>query len=313
MYSDINEKIDQARLGIARLSKIDSMQNKLRQELEELERKEEELKAVLDKENDDVKKLETKSIAHVFYSILGSLPDRVAEERKEAFAAKFKYDQVIRDIEDIKSQISTLTAEKMAYLDCKKDFDRLYAQKKEALMRESGGTAEELLHLDDSINQARVNLKEIKEAITAGGRVVESLDCALESLRKARGWGTYDMLGGGLISDIAKHSHIDEAKGEVEQAQRLLRQFNTELTDINLNADISIETEGFRKFTDFFFDGLIADWFMQSKINDSFDNVSDVRSQVQTIIGKLRYMESQEDSKIERVKKEIEYLIINTK
>ena len=50
-----------------------------------------------------------------------------------------------------------------------------------------------------------------------------SQDNALKNLNSAEGWGTWDLLGGGLISDLAKHSHIDDAKNDVANAQNLLR------------------------------------------------------------------------------------------
>ena len=52
--------------------------------------------------------------------------------------------------------------------------------------------------------------------------MLDSLDSVLSSLESAEGWGTWDLLGGGLISDLAKHSHIDDAKVEAEN--------NTEVT-----------------------------------------------------------------------------------
>jgi hypothetical protein len=119
----------------------------------------------------------------------------------------------------------------------------------------------------------------------------------------------WDMLGGGLISDLAKHSHIDNAKYEAEQAQKLLRRFRSELADIRISDDIHIETGGFAKFADFFFDGLIADWFMQSKIQNSHESVSQVRSQVRSVLNKLSSLESQESSRIRKAETEIKELI----
>ena len=312
MHSELNEKIKQAQQGIARLHKIDSMLEQLELEQENLVSKKNELKVVMEKEKFDEEKLKSKSIASVFYSILGNLEEHVEKERKEALAAKLKYDQAAKDLDDITYQISVLVSERSSYLDCEKEYDGLYAQKKAALIKESGETAQKILELTDSFNRASINLEEIKEAIDAGNEVIDSLDSALSSLDSAEGWGTWDLLGGGLISDLAKHSHIDAAKAETENTQRLLRQFKTELTDIRINSDISIETEGFAKFADFFFDGLIADWFMQSRINESQESVFNVKRQVSNIIEKLDEMQAQEFKNLERLESEIDGLVVNT-
>jgi hypothetical protein len=310
MNSVINEKIEQAQQGVARLLKIDSMIKQLEFAQEELRSKEIEDKAILKKENYDVEKIENKSIASVFYSMLGCLDEHVEKERREALAAKLKYDQVVRDLDDVKYQISKLSAERLNYVDCRKEYDLLYADKKEELMRDSHESAQKILELTDSLNHAKINLKEIKEAIFAGKRVLDSLIYTLDHLNSAEGWGTWDLLGGGLISDLAKHSHIDDAKAETENTQKLLRQFNTELADITINSDISIETGGFAKFSDFFFDGLIADWFMQSKINESQESVLNVQSQVLNVVEKLERMELQSNANIERLGEEIKEFII---
>lgn len=244
------------------------------------------------------------------FSILGSLDEHIEKERREALAAKLRYDQTAKDLEDVKSQISILTSESLGYVGCQKEYDHLYAQKKEILMRENGETVQKVLELTDKANLTRIDLKEINEAISAGEKVIDSLDSALSSLESAEGWGTWDLLGGGLLSDLAKHSHIDDAKAEVENIQRLLRQLKSEITDISISSEIVIKTDGFGKFADFFFDGLIADWFMQSKINESLESVERVKSQVQNIIGKLEYLKAQANSNIERLEAEIGELIV---
>ena len=66
----------------------------------------------------------------------------------------------------------------------------------------------------------------------------------------------------------------------------------------------------FAKFADFFFDGLIADWFMQSRINESQSSVSCVKDQVSDIVDKLNLMLYQENEKIEKLEAELEELII---
>ncbi|MDF1495233.1 hypothetical protein [Caproiciproducens sp. CPB-2] len=310
MDSMINEKIQLAQQGIARLHKIDAMLQDLRNEQSQLSRKVAELKTALEKENYDVVKLGDRSIAAVFYSLFGKLEEHLEKEQAEALAAKLKYDQAIRDLENIKYQISKLSMERLNYVDCQHDFDILYADKKEQIMKDGGKSAQRILELSTQISSGKINLKEIKEAISAGKEALASLDRIQSSLGHAEGWGTWDLLGGGLISDLAKHSHIDDAKEETENAQRLLRQFHAELADVQIHSDIHIETGGFAKFADFFFDGLISDWFMQSKINQSQESVFHVQSQVHDTVHRLESMESRANIDIEKMEAEMESLII---
>jgi DNA repair exonuclease SbcCD ATPase subunit len=309
MYTEINQRLEEAQQGIYRLRKIDSMLKELQNEQLSLERKLSEMKDVLDKEDLDVKKLEEKSLANIFYSVLGSLPEHVEKEQREALAAKLKYDQAARDLEEMKHEISKLNSEREKYLDCERKYDSLHTQKKDMLMKSDPEKAQRLLNFSEQLSASKNTLKEINEAISAGRNVISSLDSALSSLDSAEGWGVWDMLGGGLISDLAKHSHIDDAKCEAERVQTLLRRFKTELADVKISDDIRIEIGGFSKFADFFFDGLIADWFMQSKIQNSHESVSQVRSQVQSVMSKLSRLEDQESSSIKKVEMRINDLI----
>ena len=48
------------------------------------------------------------------------------------------------------------------------------------------------------------------------------LEQALDELGSARGWGLWDILGGGLISTLVKHGHMDDAESHIREAKRLL-------------------------------------------------------------------------------------------
>ena len=67
--------------------------------------------------------------------------------------------------------------------------------------------------------------KEVNEAIAAGQRALTSLQAAEAQLGSARGWGIFDMLGGGLITDLVKHSKIHDAQYYLETAKADLKVF----------------------------------------------------------------------------------------
>ena len=312
MNSELNKKLDEAQQKIYRLNKIDAMLEDLRNDEKELRHKVFELKEILDKENLDVEKLDSTNIVSVFYSITGKLEDKKEKEQREALSAKLKYDQANYDLYSIQEEILKLEEERENYKGCSNEFNSLYEQKKEVLIRTDAASASKILEIRDRIEGSKRNLKELREAVSAGQSAVNSLDIALDSLGSAQGWGTWDLLGGGLISDLAKHSHIDDASREVERAHHHLRRFKTELADVRINYDIRFETDGFAKFADFFFDGLIADWFMQSKINNSYDSVSDVKNQVNSVLYKLQQLKEQETLNVERLENELKSIIIKS-
>ena len=53
--------------------------------------------------------------------------------------------------------------------------------------------------------------KEMSEAIQAGENALCSLRAAREELQKAGNWGIVDLFGGGFITNLIKHSKMDNA------------------------------------------------------------------------------------------------------
>lgn len=130
--------------------------------------------------------------------------------------------------------------------------------------------------------------KEKQEAITAGERALSSLKRAKQNLDSAKNWGLWDMFGGGMLSSIIKHSKIDSANQEIEQAKCDLQNFSKELRDISSFRDFKIETGDFRSFADCFLDNVFVDWMVQDRINQARDQVDEVIRRVEDVVIRLR-------------------------
>lgn len=133
--------------------------------------------------------------------------------------------------------------------------------------------------------------KEIEEAIVAGERALNSLYAAQDKLKSARGWGMIDLFGGGFLTDMVKHSKMNEASRYMEDAKRHLQVFQREINDVNMSLDLRMEVGGFLSFADFFFDGVVADYLVQSKIASAREQVEDAIIIVNNILSKLRVSE----------------------
>ena len=127
--------------------------------------------------------------------------------------------------------------------------------------------------------------KERQDAIIAGERALDSLYEAQNQLRKARNWGIYDILGGGFISSLIKHSKIDNARTCIERAKYDLQCFNRELRDVSY--DISVDVGDFLTFFDLM-DSFFADLLVQSRISDASRRIEDAIYRVQDILSHLR-------------------------
>ena len=130
--------------------------------------------------------------------------------------------------------------------------------------------------------------QEIEEAVKAGEKALISLKAAKDKLSSAKSWGIWDIIGGGLISSMAKHSRINEASSYLERAKMDLRIFQRELRDVPDFSCLGIDIGGFLSFADFFLDGLVADCMVQSKICDAIRQVDHAIEKVEALIGQMR-------------------------
>ena len=130
--------------------------------------------------------------------------------------------------------------------------------------------------------------REMKEALDAGERALSSLRKAQEKLNSAGNWGLFDMFGGGLFSTIMKRSKMDDAQQLMEAAKSDLKRFQRELKDVNIPLDLRMEVGSFLSFADFFFDGFVADYLVQSKISEAKEQVSDAIIRVEQILNELK-------------------------
>lgn len=305
MYDEMTKEMTTLYEGIQSYKIIDSKIRELKVQLSELDRKETKYAVELELELEDVERLNRKGFTSLIYSVLGSKEEKENKEKEEALAAQVKLEEVKRQKKDIMDQVSHLQQEKGKFASCEQDFSKLYKQKYELLKKSGGAEAERITIFEDNISKCKNTIKELDEAISSGSLVLDRLIDVEPSLNSAKSWGTWDMLGGGFVSSLAKHSHIDDAKNINSDVQCLLNNFRTELADLPIRTDIIIDIDGFIKFADFFFDGIFADWVVQSRLNESLDSVLKVKSNVDEILVRLKQMQVNEENTITDLKENL--------
>lgn len=238
------------------------------------------LSAQLEKEKVDVEKLERTSITSVFYSVLGSREDQLDKERQEFLSAQLQYQQTKRQVEFLQQEQGSLV-QRLDQLTGIEAEHGLLLSNKERLLRElNQPVAHKLLALSEQIAHRSSEANEIAEAIVAGNDVIAGLEKVIQSLESAENWGAWDIFGGGLLSTAVKHSRIDEARNEIGEVQAKMSQFRRELADVPKSVDLQIDIGELESFADFFFDGLIIDWIVQSKIVQSLERSETAKDRI---------------------------------
>ena len=269
------------------------------------------LRVAFRKEQEDVEKLEGRSLANYFYQVIGKLDDKLDQERKEAYAARVKLDAAERELAGIESDIKEIQEQITDVLVAEARYKDALELKRRQLKDSGTQVADQILSMEERIAALQAQKQEIKEAISAGYSARSTADRILTELEDADGWNTWDILGGGgIITHMAKHSHLDEAQDLVQEHQSQLRRFKTELADIQISANMQVNIDGFLRFADYFFDGLFADWAVGDKISQSLSSVSNTKSEINRMLDKLNDMEKAVDQKIQQKKTKLEQFVV---
>ena len=140
--------------------------------------------------------------------------------------------------------------------------------------------------MEQSNLQSLIN--ETNQAIEAGQAAHTQAQRVLSILRSAEGWGIYDLLGGGLLSGLIKHSRMDEAERELDQLRYDLDRFNRELRDVRVRCDATTELSAFWRVTDIVWDNLFSDWKALNQISEAKSNVERTDARILDILRQLQ-------------------------
>lgn len=288
MYEELNEQLSEARQAQRRRDKLDADLQRAQEDLNKDRFRLQELQAIADQEDRDVRRLEGLSMTALFLTVLGSKEDQLQKERQEYLSAHLKSRQAQHAVQVLEGDVERLQYELGRLGDVDAHLEALL-EKKETLLAQSGdATARRLADLSEQLGEAQSQLKEVGEAIAAGMVARKGIDKVLSDLRSAHSWGVWDMLGGDLLATAVKHSRIDGARQAVYEVQDALQRFQRELADVVQSSQFIVEDIGkFETFADYFFDGLISDWVVQARIDRSLDNARDVARRLDNVLAKL--------------------------
>lgn len=247
-------------------------------------------------ESKDVERLDGITLTNLWHSLRGTKEDAKRKETEEYLAAKLKFDEANAALTVLETDLARMESDLAAMGDPDPKYQLALREKEEYLLASGGADASRLFEIAEQMGYLKAEERELMEAIEAGKKVEKALAEVQKNLSSAEGWGTVDLLGGGFLSTAIKHSHISEARTEIEHAQQLLRNFQRELADIRLGTN-TVEIGGLATFADFFLDGLLFDAIVQSKINTAQNRTKKLQQEVQATMHDLSIMQEQNSKK----------------
>lgn len=238
-------------------------------------------------------KLEGFSFMNMIRTWTGQQDELRAEKIDKAAVLELKINEAKKMQEDLTIDLaqaeSKLTQINEQHLQVA--LNKLNAKKKGYLQIHKPEQAKKLEQLAHEEIVTKQLIIEMKEAEEAGENALTKLGQAAASLHSANGFSTWDtFLGGGLIATHLKHDALNQSENYLHDAQIALQRFHNELLDIHdlSTKSLHVETDGFVKFADYFFDDIFSAWSVHSKISTAREQVSRVQDDVHNTIWRLQ-------------------------
>ncbi|WP_426349697.1 hypothetical protein ACPWSR_00145 [Alloiococcus sp. CFN-8] len=241
----------------------------------------------------DVQKLEKQSLSRLLAKLTGSYDDKYHKEYREYTEARVKYNDICYIVKEMEGRLQNLASEifklKASHKDLKEQIYRDYSEGQEA--------ARAINEEKQRLYSQRKELLEAKEAVRAVYNLAEEACVAYD---KAEGWSTVDtFFGGGLLSDLAKYSKIDEADEAVRSMNAAAHRLEKELKDVNLAFNGYIDTiDSSSRFFDIAFDNIFSDWSIRDRISGNLDELESYMSRLASLEDRLNTEIKNIDSKL---------------
>lgn len=238
-------------------------------------------------------KLDGFSFMNMIRTWTGQQDELRAEKIDKAAVLELKLNEAMKMQTDL-TEDSVQVMNQLAQIDeraLQQSLQQIYLQKKAYLQIHDAAQAERLEQLAHEEMLTKQLITEIQEAEEAGEVALTRLGQAAASLHSASGYSTWDtFFGGGLIATHLKHDALDQSENYLHSAQIALQRFHNELLDVQeiSTKSLHVETDGFVKFADYFFDDIFSAWSVHSKISTAREQVSRVQDDVHNTIWRLQ-------------------------
>lgn len=294
--------------AVVRKNKLLAMQAQMMEDWQRLQQKLAALKSALDKEEQDVSRLENSGIAAMFYTVLGTRRERIIKEREEALAAQLKHDQAVSELEDMRRRLEALAAELKTLDGCEAYYARLFEEKKQRLIAEHSKVGCRIVTLSEEISKKKANKEDLRDTVHAGELVLVSLNAALEYLRKAERWKWNQIFG--HIPEMMLDDRLCSAVSYISRAQNEMDDFKRKLKLVNYEDDLSEQLTDFREEFRKYFKTFSINEGVLDVIKASLDNVTDVLEETRKARARLGNMINWMDNRIIQMEAEIKMYVV---
>ena len=203
------------------------------------------------------------------------------------------------ELKDVRKRIAQYEAEEKELSDC----EERYRQRLEQLHAEEN----EILQKEIRLEQMNIDKAELQEAMDAGNLAMAAARSVYESLSMAERWGTRELSGGSLISDVVKYNHMETAQKRMENLQIMISRFRTQLSEFQIQEKLHVSIYGFRQYADIFPDNLFSDQELHIRVKMAKEQVMGMEKKVDRVISGLKAAKLSLLDREQKIEKELNH------
>lgn len=294
MLSKYDAKLTELREKMARRSETQSRKTDLEKQKEKLSAQEQQLYTERQYRQAEVERL-SRGMMSVWYLLIGKKAELLNAAQERLNSASAEYEEAAKQLRQTEEQLESLSWDLSDMANAEARY-RETIEEKLSVMRANGIEAEMIRSIDEKLHLMGDRLREVEQAYSAGRRVIGQLENIETELAEAERYGRIDLYGlnkSSMFSQLGKYVHFDNAQSHAKNLQRFVDEFQKELTDISVAAEIYVNISSFMRFADWFFDGILVDLAALRRIEESQSGVRAVRVRIERILERLNEMKNE--------------------
>lgn len=309
-----NQKLIDMRNSLTMLPVLQQRLQKLEERIVDAEKDMQRILQQYNAEAVDVEQMKKDSLSNTFLKLLKRYEGKLGKETQEMLAAKIEYDKASDRVSDLQSELYQLNSRIQTLLDNKQAYEAELKQREEIVKCSITSKAFLIYRkLQEEREKLSKQLVEIDEAKVVAYFVLGTAQEALEHLQSAEGWATYDIWArGGVISHMAKYSHIDNAQADFNRLSYQIKDLEKELSDIKIfETTYNMGIDSTTRIFDFWFDNIFTDLNVRDKIRTDKEEVIKLIQKIKSIITKIEEAKIETLGKLTTVENNRKELLIN--
>lgn len=269
--------------------RLEAVMRELTSQEAALKAKTEELEAIMIHEQKDVERLERHSLAAFFYCLTGQMDAIMDKERREAYAARVKYDTAVRELEAVREDILETREDLRDLQDCEVRYEKALEETRKQMETTTDASGSLLLEKEALLSYLSQQEQELEEAIAAGTSALRTMVDLKQNLHSAKDWSEPESKTPAFWADHARQEKLEVAQENVEILQVQMQRFNKELSDVKIRPALQVSIDRMLQFADRLFDDLLMDMTVPERIVHSCALADQTREH---ILGVLRQLQN---------------------